>query len=114
MSKSHAVNTEAPAEIDGREMVDYLEYLLHRQVEKLRQYDLDKAMVLAEESAGIAEQITQSRLLDEPDMRDQRIRIQKLYQQVSLTIASERQEVGDKLNTIRNCLKALGAYSSSE
>jgi hypothetical protein len=47
-------------------------------------------------------------------MRDQRLRIQKLYQQVSLTIASERQEVGDKLNTIRNCLKALGAYSSSE
>lgn len=114
MSQSHGINTAAPTEIDGREMADYLEYLLHRQVEKLRQYDLDKAVVLAEESAGIADKLTQTRLLDEPDMRDQRGRIQKLYQQISLTIASERQEVGDKLKAIRDSLKVLGAYSSTK
>ncbi len=113
MSQSNTVSTATPTEVEGREMADYLEYLLNRQMEKLRQYDLDKAIVLAEESAGIAEQLGRTRLLDEPNMRDQRGRIQKLYQQISLTIATERQEVGDKLKAIRDSLKVLGAYTSA-
>jgi len=112
MPQSDAINPTS-AQTDGREMADYLEYLLNRQMEKLRLYDLDKAMALAEESAGISEQLAQTRLLEEPDMRDQQARIQKLYRQISLTIAAEQQEVGDKLKAIRKCLNALGAYSNS-
>jgi hypothetical protein len=113
MSHSNAVGASSSVESDGREMVDYLEYLLNRQVEKLRNYDLDKAIVLAEEAAGIAENLGQSHILDQPEFYDQRGRIQRLYRQINLTVASERQEVGEKLKTIRHCLKALGAYSAS-
>ncbi|MHC4881108.1 MAG: hypothetical protein ACYTEN_03005 [Planctomycetota bacterium] len=106
-------NTTANALTDetARQMTAYLEELMDRQIQKLRQYDLEAAMKIAEESQQLSEQITQNAVLSRPGFEQQRDRIQKLYRELCLTIASQRQEVQDKLGQIRTGLKTLGKYS---
>ena len=98
--------TEADAQI-----VAYLEDLLSRQLEKLRKYDLDGAGRLAEESEEVSRQIAGRGLLDRASFRPQRDRIRELYRQLCLVIATERQEVSEKLKQIREGIRALSKYS---
>jgi len=91
-------------------MADYLENILMRHLERLRNYDLDGAMALAEESHQLAFAVGEAGVLDEPASAAQRSRIRELYRQISLVIAAERHEVSEKLKAIRRGLRTLGAY----
>lgn len=92
-------------------MVDYLENILMRHLERLRRYDMDGALALAEESHQLAMAIAKTGVLNEAQYAEQRGRIRQLYSDISLTIAVERQEVSEKLKAIRKGLKALGVYT---
>jgi hypothetical protein len=105
------VTTEVLADEDARQMTAYLADLMSRQIQKLRQYDLDGAMRIAEESQPLSERIIQGSILSRPGFEEQREQIQGLYQELCLTIASQRQEVSDKLGQIRTGLRTLDAYS---
>ncbi len=95
----------------ARQMTAYLEDLMSRQIQKLQQYDLDAAMRIAEESQSLSEKIMQASVLLRPGFEEQRERIQGLYKELCLVIASQRQEVSDKLGQIRTGLRTLEAYS---
>jgi len=101
------------AENSYRQMVDYLENILMRQLERVRRYDLDGAMVLATEANDLAASIGREKILERPGYADERRRIKKLYKDLCLIIASERQEVGTKLKQIRKGIKALGVYGDN-
>ena len=103
-------STEFLSSDSSRQMVDYIENLLMRHLERLRNYDLDGAMALAEEANNLAMQIGSVGVLDRPEFIEDKERIKKLYNEIGLIIASERQEVADKLQTIRKGIKTLGAY----
>lgn len=106
-----AVRTKDGA-MQAEQMLAYLTDLLQRQLEKLRQYDLDGASRLAEESRPISERIARAGLLERPEYASQKKRIQGLYQDLCLVIAAERQEVAEKLRQIREGLRTLGAYAN--
>ena len=89
----------------------YLEELLSRQIDRLKQYDLDAAMGYAEESEPIAAELTRTGFLEQPGNAAARARVQSLYRELTLVIASQRQEVSDKLDQIRSGLKTLGTYA---
>ncbi len=89
----------------------YLEDLLTRQIDRLKQYDLDAAMACAEESRAVADRLTDSGFLERPENADRKERIGALYRELMLVIASERQEVSDKMIQIRDGLKTLGTYA---
>lgn len=89
----------------------YLEELLSRQIDRLKQYDLDAAMCYAEESEPIAAELTHTGFLEQPGNAAARARVRSLYRELTLVIASQRQEVSDKLDQIRNGLKTLGTYA---
>lgn len=91
--------------------IAYLEDLLSRQLEKLRKYDLDGAFQLAEQSRKMADQVAGLGLLGRPEYCHEKKRIRELYDQICLVIASERQEVSDKLEQIRTAIRTLAAYS---
>jgi hypothetical protein len=93
------------------QMAGYVEDLLSRQIERLKKYDLDGAMRLAEEAQPLADRLSRGRELSRAALTAQRDRIQGLYKELCLVIASQRQEVSDKLNQIRTGLKTLGTYS---
>lgn len=101
------------AENSLKQMADYLENILIRQLEKVRKYDLDGAVVLAEESNEIAAALGRDGMLKRPENREQRQRIEKLYKDIGLIIASEREEVSDKLKVIRKGIKTLGVYGGN-
>ena len=107
------VDNKSLAENSFRQMVDYLENILTRQLERLRNYDLDGALALAEEANDLAASIGREKILERPDYADERWRIKKLYKDLSLIVASERQEVAEKLQQIRKCIKALGVYGDN-
>lgn len=89
----------------------YLEELLTRQIDRLKQYDLDAAVALAEESEPAAAELTRTGFLEQPENSEIRGRVRSLYRELTLIIASQRQEVSDKLDQIRSGLKTLGSYA---
>ena len=93
------------------QMVAYLENLLTRQMQRLQQYDLEGAFQLAEESQQIADTLSVQNIFARPGFSESQQRVQNLYQDVCLTIASQRQEVRDKLGQIRTGLKTLNTYA---
>lgn len=93
------------------QMASYVEELLTRQIGRLKQYDLDGAMRLAQETQPFADKLSQGRELNRPGLEAQKNRVQGLYKELCLVIASQRQEVADKLGQIRTGLKTLGTYA---
>lgn len=111
LDKSSSGNHEVGEE-SYEQMVNYLENILTRQLEKLKKYDLDGALALAEEANDLAASIQNSGVLGREDFAEERERIQVLYREIGLIIASERAEVAGKLKTIRKGIKMLEAYSN--
>ena len=108
---AEGASTEFLADDSYRQMVGYLENILMRHLERLRNYDLDGAMLLAEEANGLALKIGDAEVLDRPEFAEDKNRILRLYNEIGLIIASEREEVAGKLKSIRKGIKTLGAYS---
>ena len=96
-----------------RQMVSYLENILSRQIEKLRHYDLDGAMALAEDANRLAAIIGGEGVLQKPEFKDESWRLERLYKDLNLIISAERQEVQDKLRQIRQGIKTLGIYKEN-
>ena len=107
------VDVEALTTASLQQMVEYLETLLTRQLERLRRYDLDGAIVLAEEANKVGAALAHNKVLDDPAYAQQRRRIQQLYHDLDLIIASEQAQVADKLKAIRKGIRALGAYAAN-
>ncbi len=101
-------DTSALAEDSDRQMVEHLEDLLTQHLEKLRDYDLEGAMPLAEEANRLALEIGNMGLLDKAEFADARTRVDKLYAEIGLVITKERQEVAEKLKEIHDGLETLG------
>ncbi len=101
-------DTSALAEDGDRRMVEHLEDILMQHLEKLRDYDLDGAMPLAEEANELALKMGNMGLLDKAEFADERTRIDKLYTEIGLVITKERQEVSEKLKEIHDGLETLG------
>lgn len=97
-----------------RQMTQYLEELLVRQIERIRRYDLDAALDLAEESNQLAEAISQNEVLSRPGFEDEKFRIHRLYKDLDMIIETERSEVADKLKQIRQGIKTLSAYGNTK
>jgi len=110
---SDTVDNKSLAENSFKQMVAYLENILTRQLARVRNYDLDGAIALAAEANDLAASIGREKILERPDYADEHRRIKKLYKDLCLIIASERQEVGEKLKQIRKGIKALGVYGDN-
>ncbi len=101
-------DTSTSAEDSDRQMVEHLEDILMQHLEKLRDYDLDGAMPLAEEANRLSLEMGNMGLLDKAEFADARTRIDKLYTEIGLVITKERQEVSEKLKEIHDGLETLG------
>jgi DNA repair ATPase RecN len=103
--------TENKPAMDYRTMAEYLEHLLSCQTDRIRSYDIDGACAIADEAAPLANELSNRRILDQPEFAQHRQKLQQQYKQLCLMIADQRQEVADKLKQIHQGLRALGSYS---
>ncbi|RKY04769.1 MAG: hypothetical protein DRP66_11305 [Planctomycetota bacterium] len=101
--------TDTLAENSDRLMVEQLENTLAEHLEKLRDYDIDGAMPLAEEASRLSQAISIAGILDRAEFADERKRIDESYAEIGLVIAGKRQEVSDKLEEIREGIETLSA-----
>ncbi len=101
-------DTSTSAEDSDRQQVEHLVDLLTQHLEKLRDYDLEGAMPLAEEANRLAMEMGNIGLLDKAEFADARTRVDKLYAEIGLGMTKERQEVAEKLKEIHDGLETLG------
>ncbi len=106
--------TDTLDENSDRRMVERLENTLTEHLEKLRDYDIDGAMPLAEEANGLAMDIGSAGLFDRAEFDDERKRIDELYAEIGLVITGKRQEVSDKLEEIREGIETLSASADNQ
>ena len=107
MKKNQTVSETQPKEM---QKAMYLEDLLRRQIEKLRRYDLDGSLKLAEESDSVSRELVQNNVLGRPEFAQQREKISSLYREIQLVISSMRNEVSGKLDQIRTGIATLSKY----
>jgi hypothetical protein len=112
VDKGSSENRELSKE-SYEQMVNYMENILTRQLEKLRKYDIDGALALAEETNELAVRIQDADVLSKSEFAAGRERIRILYREIGLIIASERAEVADKLKEIRKGIRVLEAYGNN-
>ncbi len=106
--------TDTLAENSDRRMVEQLENTLTEHLEKLRDYDIDAAMPLAEEASRLSQDIAGAGLFDRAEFNDERRRIDDLYAEVALVITGKRQEVSDKLEEVREGIETLSATAENQ
>lgn len=115
---TEALSTQTEAEItdenSDRRMVERLENTLAEHLEKLRQYDIDGAMPLAEEASSLSQDIADAGLFDRAEFNDERRRIDDLYAEIGLVITGKRQEVSDKLEEVREGIETLSATADNQ
>lgn len=92
------------------QMVNYLEKLLTAQIEKLRSYNLESSLRFAEQAGVVSQQIAKTGLLEKPEFASHKERIENIYRELELVIATEQDNVSNKLRQVRKGLKTLGAY----
>ncbi len=111
-------NTQTETEIldenSDRRMVERLESTLVEHLEKLREYDIDGAMPLAEEASSLSQDIAGARLFDKAEFNDERRRIDDLYAEIGLVITGKRQEVSDKLEEVREGIETLSTTAENQ
>ena len=115
---SEALSTQTETEItdenSDRRMVERLESTLTEHLEKLREYDIDGAMPLAEEASRLSQDIAGAGLFNRAEFNDERRRIDDLYAEIGLVITGKRQEVSDKLDEVREGIETLSATAENQ
>lgn len=115
---TEALNAQTETEIidenSDRRMVERLESTLAEHLEKLREYDIDGAMPLAEEASRLAQDVAGAGLFGRAEFNDERRRIDDLYAEIGLVITGKRQEVSDKLEEVREGIETLSATADSQ
>ncbi len=106
--------TDTLDENSDRRMVEQLENTLTEHLEKLREYDIEGAMPLAEEASRLSQDVANAGLFDGAEFDDEHKRIDELYAEIGLVITGKRQEVSDKLDEIREGIETLSATADNQ
>lgn len=87
-----------------------LQNLLEKQIELANQGNIKDVESLSRQASSLVEKCLQSRILEQTDLKNQREKLQKLYEQLSLALSAQRAETSEQLSQIRKGIKALHVY----
>ncbi len=96
-------------------LLDELQVLLEKQIEMARQGNIREVEVLSEQAGSVVEKIAQTQILDPADSifnRKRREQLQKLYEDLCLTITDQKTDVSEKLSQVRKGKKTIQTYRS--
>jgi hypothetical protein len=104
-------------EIGGNKihLLDELRTLLEKQVDKARQGNIRDVESLSKQAGSIVEKILQKGILDPSDPAFNKVRreqLQKLYEDLCLTVAAQRAVVCEELSRVRRGKKTIQTYRS--
>ena len=93
--------------------LDELEKLLARQIELARKSNYRAVETLAEQVGTLAEEITAAKEFERDEFIEHRERLAKLYSELILIVAAQKDKLGTQLSMVRSGRKTLEAYRST-
>jgi len=94
-------------------LLDELQSLLERQIELTLQGNISDIDVLSSRADSLVAEIAQTGILESTEFKDQRDRLQRLYDSLHLTITAQQADVSEKLSRVRRGRRTVAAYHSN-
>jgi len=94
-------------------VLDELQSLLERQIELTLQGNISDIDVLSSRADSLVAEIAQTGILESTEFKDQRDRLQRLYDSLHLTITAQQADVSEKLSRVRRGRRTVAAYHSN-
>ena len=87
--------------------------ILAEQVKLARQGNIGKLEVLSEKSGPVVERLAKAGVLEMPEFKEQRKKLQELYKSLCLSLAIEKDSTAGELRRLRRGKKTLHVYRNS-
>ena len=94
-------------------LLDNLQSLLEQQIETARRGDFRRLEVLAEQTASVVADIVDAKAFKQPKFNGRRKLLTKLYEELELICATEKDSVAKQLRQIDNVRKTLHIYHNN-
>jgi hypothetical protein len=95
------------------QMLDDLRNLLEKQIELAHKGNISGAELLGRQADPLVETIVQAGILQLPEFENRRQRLQRLYEDLRLTIATQKADTAAKLRRVRKGKRTLETYLSN-
>ena len=93
-----------------RHLLNRLQSLLERQIELVRRGDFRTSELLTEQSDLVVDELLRTKAFEQTQLEEQRARLAKLYRELTLTVATEKDRLGKQLQQICQGRKTLKLY----
>ena len=100
-------------ETDNTQLLTELENNLKKQLELARQGNLAPLEILTEKCRTLVEKTSSNGIIEKPEFKPHRQRIEKLYQDLLLLLSSQKDAVVEQLKSIHKGRQTLSAYRDS-
>ena len=94
-------------------LLDDLQSLLEKQTKLAQQGKIGDVELLSEQASSVVERIARTGILELPEFKNRRGQLQKLYEDLYLTITAQQAEITEKLRHVRKGKKTIGIYRSN-
>jgi ribosomal protein S20 len=100
-------------ETDNTQLLTELETNLKKQLEFARRGNMASVEEVAGQCQTLVEKIRSAGLIEKPEYKSQRQRIEKLYNDLMLLLSSQKTAVAEQLKSISRGRKTLATYRSN-
>jgi len=105
-------NTENIAD-EPSHLLDDLQALLERQTKLAQQGKIGDVELLSKEASSVVERLAETGILELPEFKNRRGQLQKLYEELCLTITGQQADITEKLRHVRKGKKTIRTYRSN-
>lgn len=93
--------------------LDELKSKLKQQIKMTQQGGISDVEILSKQVDSLVHEIKQAGILEQPEFKNQRKQLRKLYEQLQLAITTQKAEVEEQLSHIRKGKKTIETYRTN-
>jgi hypothetical protein len=83
---------------------------LEKQTKLARQGKIGDVELLSRQASSVVKRLAETGILELPEFRNRRRRLQESYKELRLTITAQQADITERLNHVRRGKKAVGIY----
>ena len=91
-------------------LLERLQSLLEKQIELVRRGDFRTSEALTEQSDSVVDELVRTKAFEQTGFDEQRARVAKLYRELVLMVAAEKDRLGKQVQQIGQGRKTLKVY----
>jgi hypothetical protein len=94
-------------------LLDDLQGLLREQIKLAQQGKIGDVELLSKQASSVVERLAETGILELPEFENRRGQLQKLYEELRLTVAAQEADIAERLKQVRKGRKTIRAYRSN-